>query len=332
MKTILVTAIGSFAASAVIDGCREYGYRVIGSDIYPREWLSEGGEVDVFYKVPRADTGKEYLDAICGIIEKENVSALIPLTDAEIDILNGNRGRLKPAELFLSPEESVSVFRDKVRCTEAVEKILQHADKSPEIRTIPSVPLGEADPLALDFPLIVKPLNGRSSEGLHRVADRTELKSVLSCIPEDGEGCSGRKDYIIQPMIRGNIITVDIVRDTFGSCVAIPREELLRTQNGAGLSVRVFRNRGLERTCMRLAEELNVTGCVNMEFIFEEGSGILWFLECNPHFSGGTAFSCKYGYNTVKNHLRALEGGKIDVKVPDSECWLVKKYMEVRTK
>jgi len=332
MKTILITAIGSFAASAVIEGCREYGYRVIGSDIYPREWLSEGREVDAFCKVPRADTGEEYLNAVCGIIQKENVSAVIPLTDAEIDILNGNREKLKPAVLFLSSEESVSVFRDKVRCTKAVKEILLHADKSPEIRTIPSVPLCEADPLALDFPLIIKPLNGRSSEGLHRAADRKELQSILSGIPEDGRGEADRKDYIIQPMIRGNIITVDIVRDTRGNCVAIPREELLRTHNGAGLSVRVFRNKGLERTCMRLAEGLNVTGCVNMEFIFEEGSGILWFLECNPHFSGGTAFSCKYGYNTVKNHIRALEGGKIDVEIPDSECWLVKKYMEVRTK
>lgn len=96
--------------------------------------------------------------------------------------------------------------------------------------------------------------------------------------------------------------------------------------------MRVFRDGNLERVCRLLADGFGVIGCVNMEFIREEGSGVLWFLECNPHFSGGTAFSVTAGYDTVGNHLRALTGLEIDREVKVSECWLVKKYVEVKTK
>ena len=47
-RTALVTAIGSFAADAVIKTLREMGYRVIGSDIYEKEWVANSLEVDVF--------------------------------------------------------------------------------------------------------------------------------------------------------------------------------------------------------------------------------------------------------------------------------------------
>ena len=72
---------------------------------------------------------------------------------------------------------------------------------------------------------------------------------------------------MIQPYIKGNVITVDIVRDKVNNrCIAIARKELLRTSNGAGLSVKIFRDDGLEKMCRKLAEVLDVTGCVNFEF------------------------------------------------------------------
>ena len=35
MRTVVVTAIGSFSADIVIKKCRENGMRVIGCDVYP---------------------------------------------------------------------------------------------------------------------------------------------------------------------------------------------------------------------------------------------------------------------------------------------------------
>ena len=52
MKTVVVTAIGSFSADIVIKKCRENGIRVIGCDVYPGEWIADAGNVDAFYQVP----------------------------------------------------------------------------------------------------------------------------------------------------------------------------------------------------------------------------------------------------------------------------------------
>jgi len=326
MKTVLVTAIGSFSADAVIKGCREYGLRVIGTDIYPKEWLSEGNEVEGFYQIPRADAGTSYMDALRKIIRDEEVSFVIPLTDAEIDVLNGNRELILPAKLLLSSEKSVFLFRDKMQCAAAVQEVQK--EKKSHFKTIPSASFCGEGSSPFDFPVILKPVDGRSSEGMYRVSSPEEWNLAAAAIAARNKE---KTDYMVQPVIRGNIVTADVVRDGFGNCAVLPREELLRTLNGAGLSVHVFRDAGLEEICRAIAGRLNVLGCVNMEFIRTE-EGDYYFLECNAHFSGGTAFSRASGFNTVTDHLRALEGGKIEGKLPESGGWLVKKYVEVKTK
>lgn len=50
MKTVLVTAIGSFAADIVIKKMQGEGYTVIGCDIYQKEWLADAYHVDFFYQ------------------------------------------------------------------------------------------------------------------------------------------------------------------------------------------------------------------------------------------------------------------------------------------
>ena len=44
MRTVIVTAIGSFSADIVIKKCRENGNWVIGCDVYPREMDCGRGE------------------------------------------------------------------------------------------------------------------------------------------------------------------------------------------------------------------------------------------------------------------------------------------------
>jgi carbamoyl-phosphate synthase large subunit len=329
--TILVTAIGSFSAGAVIRKCRENGDKIIGTDIYPQEWLAEGNEVDRFYQIPRSDAGEDYVKALENIIKTENVTHLIPLTDAEIDVLNGKREALAPAVLCISPEKAVSVLRNKKKCASAVKKVLAECCPDGSVRTIPSKTLKNLDFDTIAYPLVIKPVNGRSSEGLHIVRNEDQLGFAIA-EAENAEGAGKSEELLVQPMIKGHVVTVDLVRDSRGNCVAVPREELLRTLNGAGTSVRIYRDPVLEEACRKIAEYFGILGCVNMEFIHGEGSGIYYFLECNPRFSGGTAFTCEAGYDTVTNHMKVFENAEISTDNGVSEGYLVKKYVEVKTK
>ena len=333
MKTVIVTAVGSFSAPAVIRELKEAGFRVVGTDINPKEFIAMSAEADVFVNLPRCDAGQKYVDALAELIRREKVDAVIPLTDAELDVLNEVREQLEPAALWASPAEAVRVSRDKVKSRAAAERA--------GAKVIPTALLEDA--MGTDspeqallknpgLPLILKLRDGRSSQGLYRVRTEDEFTRALKEIRGTGRG----KDYLVQPLIEGRIVTVDVVRFPDGTCTAAPREEYVRTWNGAGLSVHVFRDQALEETCRAVAEELGILGCVNFEFIHAE-DGSYYFMECNPRFSGGTGFSIAAGDHVVRKHLAAFgavpeEDQETETQYGGaSECWIARKYVEVIT-
>lgn len=312
---VLITAIGSFSSSDVLRACKERGIYIVGTDIYPKTWLSEGGNVDAFYQVPRFDAGDAYLFALKEIIEREKVDAILPLTDAEIDILNEHRSELG-AKLLLSDQEVIKVARDKEKTKEVVDRVIVGET---QFLTIPTHSFSGDE----ELPLIVKPKNGRSSQGLYRIKTEKERQWLV-------ENILDRENMIAQPMMDGDVVTVDVVVGKDGCAAALPRKELLRTYNGAGLSVKVFRDRNLEKVSISIAKALGVLGCVNMEWIVDR-ENTYHFLECNPRFSGGIAFSNKAGFDMSGAHLSVFLDNQA---IPDNQakpCSLVKKYIEVCT-
>lgn len=322
MNAALVTAIGSFSADIVIKSLKKNGVRVIGCDIYPAEWVADSRNVDSFYQVPRADEETLYAERLLEICEKEKAEALIVLTDVEVDVWNRRRKALLEAGvmLCLSPEETLNICRDKRRLYD----FLKEKGVGNPIYTMD---LWEADPEALTYPAVVKPFNGRSSQGLHYIRSKEEMRHFL----EEFEARDSVKDFVVQPFYEGSVITADIVRKAeTGECAVICRRELLRTSGGAGTSVFVFSNPQLEAECREIADALNINGCVNFEFI-ESKDGGFHMLECNPRFSGGVEFSCMAGYDCVTNHLRCFTGEELEPIQGMKEMYIARKYEEYVT-
>ncbi len=134
----------------------------------------------------------------------------------------------------------------------------------------------------------------------------------------------------MQPKIGGHVITVDVVRNPeTGQVFCLPRRELLRTLNGAGTSVCVFRSGLLEQQCRDIAEAVGIRGCVNMEFIEADREvGEYYFLECNPRFAGGVAFSGAAGYDMADAHIRCFTGEKLDELSVNGEQYIARRYTE----
>jgi len=317
VQKVLVTAIGSFSADIVIKKLRQNGCFVAGTDIYPREWVADAQNVDQFYRVPRASEGEEYIRRLLEICAENGIDFLFPLTDPEIDMLNLHRDRFGriSVQVCMSDYETINRCRDKRK----TEDFLRAAGVCTLIDSYDSKKLKDA---AVSYPIVCKPVNGRSSQGLKILDDPQSLYEFYDRIDPDA--------YLFQPYIPGNIITVDVVRDRFGSCRAVARRELIRTPNGAGISVRIFRDHALEKTCQAIAELLNVTGCVNFEFI-EADDGRRYFLECNPRFSGGVEFSVLAGYDFVTNHLKCFKNEEIETDPVIKEHYISRKYEEYIT-
>lgn len=318
MPIILITAIGSFSAKTVINKLKGVHY-IIGTNIYPHNWIPESLLVDKFYQVSPVADREKYLSEIINICKQENVDYIVPLTDVEIDLLNEKREQL-PCELAISPFHTIKLLRDKFKLYKYVDEIL---DQFPNIMTIPTYKLTFEHIQQIQYPQVWKIYNGRSSEGLYRIYDKYNSEEIYRHLYNQ----KSLDNYIMQPLIEGDVVTVDLVADMYGNIISLPRRELLRTQNGAGLSVRIYKDEQLDCAVRKIAIETKIIGCVNFEFICKNKK--YYFLECNPRFSGGIAFSCAAGYDFINAHIKSIAKQKIQPVSHIRRGFIAKQYEEV---
>lgn len=307
--TILLTAIGSFSADCVVSSLKRDGHRVIGCDIYPSEWHPVSKDCDKVYQVPFATIELDYVNALLDICRVENVDLLFPLTDLEIDVLNNYREDFKAEgiNLCIQSEYCLSIARNKYEMSQLFAE--------DEFIKTPKTCLASEALEVISFPVIAKPYNGRSSEGLMKLMSKDDL-----CLIDN------REKYILQELLPGNVYTVDYVRDIYGNDFSVPREELLRTKNGAGTTVRVVPDERVQKMVSYIGKKLGIVGCVNMEFIHHEHD--FYLIDINPRFSAGVAFSCCVGYDMVTSHLNACLANSIEKPAAFDEQIIAKRYKE----
>lgn len=306
---ILITAIGSFSAEIIINSLKILKNKIVGCDIYPKEWHYLVKKIDIFYQVPLAIQEKEYINKLVEICKLEKVDFIFPLTDVEIDVYNKNRRVFNEigVEVCIQSTETLEVTRDKYKL---FKKFLNS-----NIKVIPTY-LYEDIPKLKDFPYIAKPKNGRSSEGVLKIKQEKDFQQIENA-----------DNYIIQDYLEGNIIVVDYIRNCrTGQDFSVIRRELIRTKNGAGITVEVFENEEISKLSSYIGEKLNINGCICMEFI--ENNRDYYIMDINPRFSAGTAFTQKAGYNIVKNHLNCFLNKKIDEPIKIQKNIMTKRYVE----
>ena len=314
MSNILVTAIGSFSGSTVIKELKKDGHFIIGCDIHPEKWIIESKDVDVFIKAPyySAENYVEFIQALC---EKNKVEFIIPLTDPEVEILSKYKEKFKMLGITVctSDAKTISLCKDKYN-------LYTYLKKNKLCNTIETYLLSKVNIEECNFPLFSKPRNGRSSENCMIINDRIDYEYLSK---KDAE-----QKFMVQPYIKGMVITVDVVRNCASNkieCVA--RRELIRTKSGAGITVEIIKNNKLEKICIDIASSLNIIGAVNMEFI-ESDDGEYYFLEVNPRFSAGIAFTETAGYPIVMQHLNCFINNKDFINVNINKLLMCKKYEE----
>ena len=149
------------------------GGRVIVTDCSP--WLAATQapalyEADAFYLVPpMKDPG--YEDRILEICMREQVNALLPLFEDELDLLAQNRKKFeeKGITAIVSDAESVAVCRDKYGFFSLLQK-----NGLPVLYTSASLEEFDSDYAEgkIAFPVFVKPVRGCGSVGISRVDNR----------------------------------------------------------------------------------------------------------------------------------------------------------------
>lgn len=294
----LVTAIGSMSAEAVIDRLTLLpGVEVVGCNMHPAAWTPASRLVQHFHQVPSAKEEAAYLARVLKICQDERVSHVIALTDPEVDVLSIHHEQFAAlgVVLCMPPRLAVQAARDKL-------EVYRRFAKHPRVRPITTTDFRQAEFMVFTGPLLAKPRCGRSSEGHVRIPDAAALQ--FWC-----ERLAGQ-DYVVQPHHAGEVMVVDVVRHPCGRMVAMTRQELLRTTNGAGMTVHMQPGHICDALAQEVADDLGVYGCINVEFLVVNGTPLL--MDINPRFSAGVAFSIMAGYDMVANHMRCFSGTNLE--------------------
>lgn len=305
---ILVTAIGSFSADCVIGSLKKNGHYVVGCDIYPGSWHANAKDCDNFYQAPKA-VSDDFIPFLLEVCKTEKIDYIFPLTDIEIDVINSHRTvfhehKVKPC---IQSQSCLEISRNKLE--------LSKKFRNDGLINIPVFTASEDLNTDFELPAIAKPINGRSSEGLSTINNIEELRQIRK-----------KKGYIIQQKIEGSVFTVDYIRGSNGADFAVPREELLRTKNGAGTTVRIDPSPILKQMVSHIGSTLGIVGCVNIEFIHSDNR--FYLIDLNPRFSAGVAFTQCVGYDLVANHLNCFVGKEIDPGIAFDEKIICKRYYE----
>jgi carbamoyl-phosphate synthase large subunit len=301
---------GPFAVKRI----KELGYKVFGINIETSNHCPAEKFCDNFFIVPHSSNPHDYLNKILELTSKYDFKYILPLTDPEAYILAKNKKALiqrgvNVLTLDILAIESVrdkySLFKSKIKWEDN------------RFTAIPSF-ITLSDALTFfSYPIVAKPRIGRSSNGL------TILNS------DSTENFVASDEYIYQPFINGSIITVDAIRIESGKYIkCLPRYELTRTHNGAGVRVEVFEDKYICEFISKLLNFFDINGCVNLELI--KSSGIYYLMDFNIRISAGIEFSYLSGYDFIgalipnqkqfNKHFKLNFKNKIIERISATEC------------
>lgn len=294
MQRVLITAIGTMNCTTIISELKKHKeeFYLIGADINNRNYVANSKEVNEYYVFPKiTDDQKSYYEFLKLFCIDKNIDIIYCVIDEEVVLLSKHRKELQSLgiTLCIANDEVITLCHNKNLFSKWIEENFPKL----YIRRFNN----QAEISASDYPVFIKPIEGRASIGCKKIKNKLELQAYIS----------EWNKYIVQEYIDSPIVAVDVVSNQVTGQVEISqRIELLRNSNGCGIAVQIIDNEDIKNYCIKIVEKLKLNGIINIEFfITEEGPKII---EINPRIPAGVEYSCLSGLNVVMNALHISKG------------------------
>ena len=289
MTTVLITAIGGDIAQSVARLARRAfpDFRLIGTDI----GTEHGGclFVDELVLVPAAGS-PDYAAALARIIERERVSHVIPMAEAELAVLLPLIRTPQHARWITAGPRVIEAGIDKLETMRALEHM-----GIPVPWTIPAS--GETPP---ELPCILKDRAGSGSRGVHIVADPDEARYLAA------RHTSAVFQELLQPADQE--VTCAVYRTVDGRVATLQmRRRLIGGFTGWAI---VIDEPSISALCEKIAHRLDLRGAMNVQLRLT-GSGPRVF-EINPRYSSTVLMRHEVGFTDVIWAFDELAGRRIE--------------------
>ncbi|MGO4184041.1 ATP-grasp domain-containing protein [Paenibacillus sp. MCAF9] len=253
--------------------------------------------------VPRV-VEQHYLETLLAICVDENIHLLIPLIDSELVLLAANRSLFEEigVKLLLSSSELNEITFDK-------EKTYRFFSEN-DIRTPKVYSEDEIHEKNYQFPLMIKPRNGSSSQGVTKIKNEKELHFFKEYIP----------NAMIQEFVTGEEYTIDVMVDFFGNIKTIVPRLRLETRAGEVSKGITMKNQDVINAAEHVVRALpGPVGCITLQ-CFKQANGEITFIEINPRFGGGVPLAIEAGADFPLWTIRLGRGETLDEGQDNSWC------------
>ncbi len=277
---IAVTSAGSAPAVAVIKALkrqRELDFCITAMDMDPGSsgnFLAHRREV-----IPAPDSGN-FIGRVIKSCKKYRIDCLIPIIDEELYVFAKNKDLFakNKIKLIVNSAETIRLAKDKVLTGKFCAK-----EDIPVPRTFAA---GEINKIKdSDYPLIIKPKDGRGSRDTVKINNKKELDFFKGYF----------RNYIIQKFINGEEYTIDIVASPGGKTLqAIPRQRIM-VKAGMSYKGKVVKDTRLMGFAKTVAEKFKIDGPANVQCITDKKR--IFLLEVNPKFAAGLPLTVAAGVN-----------------------------------
>lgn len=290
MISILVTAAGSELAFSIIKALQvtreRHALTLIGCDIYPdvvgAHWC------DFFAQVPPAREEDSYIDALTALIQKHQITVLIPTIDFETSVLARYKKHFLDTcgcHVLVNEPFELERYNDKWL---AYQWFLEHGIASPRTFLADSIADLERQIRNEDFPFILKPRAGGGSRETFRVDTFDALRKYLPIVPR----------AILQTFVGSadEEYTAGTYKDRRGGVRVIVLKRTLKF--GMTNTAETVENDALSAFCRDAIEKTALQGSNNIQFrMGDDGPQIF---EINPRFSGTVGIRAHFGFNDVE--------------------------------
>lgn len=235
-----------------------------------------------------------YIEEIEKICVEERIDLIIPTIDTDLLVLAENKERFESigTKVLISAAEKIRICRDKF---ETADFFIHCGVKTP-------APVRDWADYTGGFPAFIKPTDGSSSIGAHKVDVPEELPVYAEQLDS----------YIVQPFIQGTEYTIDAFCDLYGAPISIVPRKRLAVRAGEVLKTQICMDESIIEEAKKIIEKFRPCGAITIQLIRAENTQDDYFLEINPRFGGGAPLSMKAGARSAESVLKILRGEKPD--------------------
>lgn len=240
---------------------------------------------------------EKYIRNLIKICKEYEIDLVIPFIDPELEILAAHKNEMiaKCKTLVLiSDPEIVKIGSDKLLTWKFFKSNGIPTPNTWTKRDFMVVPNSE-------FPVILKPRFGSASKGIKICNTKDEVEFYTK---------KEEEDFIIQEIISGSEITLDVLCDTKSCCLSVVPRKRLKVRAGEVERGMTIESQELIYLSIKIVELLKPVGPINIQCFLTEKGPV--FTEINPRFGGGYPLSYYAGANFPKMILDFVSGKQIE--------------------